>query len=169
MTSWRLVKMAGCIAAVMVVLCACMRTSSTEDMSDYLQADVPLLMDRLALFPEEKALSEEAIRHYRAENKSSLLFDDMFFLLSCTYPDAEYANEEQRLIDSGAEYRDDLFCTPAYVMIFTDGCYEYALLDPASNTIIYVYAQTADWNIFNDFPEQYIPTVDIAEDIFRYT
>lgn len=157
-----------CIALCLTVLLSgCMSTVSTEDMGDYLRADVSLGYDHV-LFPDEEALSAATVNLYRSETKSTLLFDDIYFLLSCTYSSEAYTNEIERIVGCGAEYREDLFDNPAYVMLLSGDDYEYVLTGTEENTLVYVYAQTADWSIFDNFPAEYLPLTGSTANICQY-
>lgn len=138
-------------------LSACSCTTYTESISDYLVTDVPLSYPECVLFPQKDAVSDGNIIVYQSESKSTFMYDDVYFLLTCTYSDDVYKNEVARFETYGAEYNGDLFGFPAYVMLFSGDNYEYALLDYQNNIITYVSAQTADWAYLKSFPEQYLP------------
>ena len=145
-------------AIVMSTMSGCLRVKRTEDLSDYLHTKVPLHYDHV-LFPDKDQIPTNGVKLYRSESISSLMFDDIYFLLSCSYTDDAYASELERIKSCGAEYQQDLFARPAYVMVFSGNCFEYVLQHTEDNTLIYVYAQTADWNIFDNFPKEYRPLV----------
>lgn len=147
---------------------ACASTSYTDDLSNYLTSDVPLLFAEQMIFPDKQWLTDESVNLYTAESKSTLMYDDMYFLLDCTYSEIEYINEIKRIADCGAIYREDLFQFPAYIMLFAGSCYEYVLLNESDNQLIYVYAQTADWKVFNHFPERYVPIASVVMEICQY-
>ena len=156
------------IICFMLGLSACSGTTYTESISDYLATDISLSYPEHILFPQKEALSDESIIVYQSESKSTLMYDDVYFMLTCIYSDNMYENEVARFEACGAKYNENLFNIPAYVMLFSGDNYEYALLDDQNNTITYVSAQTADWGFLKSFPEQYIPTVRETANICCY-
>lgn len=146
----------------------CASRQHTDNMSNYLSTDVPLLFDEQRLFPDVDFLTDETVKQYLSESVSTFMFDDMFFLLRCVYSEAEYSEEVNRIVDSGAVFCEDFFQFPAYVMLFTGKCYEYVLINAAENELIYVYAQTAGWEYFENFPDLYIPLSPTNREICQY-
>lgn len=124
---------------------------------------MPVSYPEFHLFPVQSALDECTVNLYRNVSVSTLMFDDSYLLLSCTYTPRQYEEELSRLENLGAEYREDLFHFPAYVTVFYTHTYEYALLNPEQLTVTYVYAQTIDFenNVnedqLKDFPSQFAP------------
>ncbi len=155
-------------------LTSCTKTVHYDSLENYLVYDVPLIYEELLLFPDKEKLTSCAVNEYQSTSVSTLLFDDIYFLLNCTYSPHEYEQELIRFHQLDAEYREDLFRIPAYVMLFSGHCYEYALLDSSNHTIIYVYAFTADFEsdnslrILKDFPEEYRPVTSPNTDICKY-
>ena len=156
------------VICLMLGLSACSGTTYTESILDYLVTDVPLSYPEHVLFPQREAISDKNIVVYQSESKSTFMYDDVYFLLTCTYSDNVYEDEVARFETCGAEYNENLFNLPAYVMLFSGDNYEYALLDDQNNMITYVSAQTADWGFLKSFPEQYLPTVEERANICCY-
>lgn len=159
-----------------ILLCvsACASTSQSSSLDEYLETDIPLLYSEFALFPQKESLELCRVNQYQSTSVSHLLFDDVYFLLNCTYTPQQFEQEILRFEQAGAEYHDDLFNYPAYVMVFYSPYYEYALLDAENCTIIYVSANASDFapdsplDILKDFPQQYLP-VNIPEiEICKY-
>lgn len=158
-----------CVAICMMLsMTACIHTTYTESISDYLVTDVALNFPECVLFPKQDAIVENDVLLYQAECKSTIIDDDVYFILCHRYTANAFAGEITRFQESNAVYEDTLFALPAYVMLFTGDNYEYALLDEASHTITYVAAQAADWNIFEKLPEQYLPLTKPTVDICQY-
>lgn len=157
------------VLCFMLGLSACSGTTYTESILDYLVTDVPLSYPEHILFPQREAIFDENIIVYQAESKSTFMYDDVYFLLTCTYSDNVYADEVVRFEECGAEYNEDLFDFPAYVMLFSGDNYEYALLDNQNNIITYVSAQTANWRFLKSFPKQYLPAVKERINICHYS
>lgn len=165
------------VLCLLVCLSGCWQTRRTESLDDYLQPGVPMSHTEFLLFPVRAALEECTVNQYRSESVSSLMFDDNYLLLSCTYTQQQYEEEVSRLENLGAEYRDDLFRFPAYVTVFYTHNYEYALLDEDNLTVTYIAAHTIDFendvneDQLKDFPPQFAPIkfsgVDIC--IYQYT
>lgn len=156
------------IICFMLGLSACSSTTYTESILDYLVTDVPLSYPEHILFPQREAISNENIIMYQSESKSTFMYDDVYFLLTCTYSNNVYEDEVARFERCGAEYNEEMFVFPAYVMLLWGDNYEYALLDDQNNTITYVSAQTADWGFFKSFPERYLPAVREKVNICHY-
>jgi hypothetical protein len=147
-----------CVAIVLLfTLSACQKTRRTDTLDQYLKAEVPLIYSEFLSFPMKDFLEDCTVNEYTCVSKSTLLFDDVYFLLSCTYTSQQYEEEIQRLASIGAEYRDDLFGHPAYVMLLYADYYEYAIVDEQNKTIVYIHAETADWTVFDGFPKEYLP------------
>ena len=157
-----------CMAVLTISLNGCTVTKSNNYVTDYLKADVPIIYPQFSIFPQKESLSNTIVNEYQSITVSSLVFDDICFWLSCTYSDSQFCNEIERIQANQAEYREDIFQFPAYVMLYTGNYYEYALLEPQKNTIIYVYAQTADFDIFKSFPTEYYPNTNVEIDICHY-
>lgn len=161
-------------ACLLIILSGCAKTQTTASLNDYLEPNVPMSYTEFWLFPTKESLVQCTVNQYRSDSASTLLFDDVYLLLSCTYSQEQYDRELSRLEDIGAVYRDDLFQYPAYVMIFYYGHYEYALLDTENNTVIYIAAQTTDFEgqspdkALTDFPSKYYPVKLPQEDICVY-
>lgn len=147
--------------------CGCMVNSENNSLEDYLQAGVPLTMD-YTIFPAKEFLDEAAVEEYRCIEKSTFLFDDVCFLLRCSYDKATFSSETARFEDLGAAYREDLFQQPAWVMLFGGDHFEYALLDEASYSIVYIAAQTPSMNTFEELADEYLPLAGHDELIFQY-
>ena len=156
------------IMCFMLGLSACSGTTYTESILDYLVTDVPLSYPEHILFPQREAIFDNNIIVYQSESNSTLMYDDIYFLLTCTYSDDVYEDEVARFKICGAEYNEDLFEFPAYVMLLCGDNFEYALLDDQNNTITYVSAQTADWEYLKSFPERYLPAVREEINICHY-
>ena len=126
------------------------------------------------VFPQKEMLELSSVNQYQSESVSTFLFDDTYFMLSCTYSAHQYNQELLRLKEIGAEYHSDIFNYPSYIMLFYANYYEYALLDSPNNTIIYVAAQTTDFSfgstphILKDFPSEYLPIYPLEIDICKY-
>lgn len=147
--------------------CGCLSTSVHHALDDYLQTDVPLTMD-FTIFPNRESLDETTVEDYRCIEKSTLLFDDICFLLRCNYDEATFAAENDRFEEMGAVYREDLFQQPAWVMLFGGNYYEYALVDMELGSIVYIAAQTPSMNTFEELPEEYLPIAGKDEVIHQY-
>lgn len=147
---------------------ACASTHYTDNISNYLFTDIPLLFDEQRTFPDVESLTDERVKHYSTESVSTFMFDDMYFLLSCTYSEPEFSEEIKRIADCGAIYSEDFFRFPAYIMLFSGNCYEYVLINTLENELIYVYAQTAGWEYFEYFPNIYIPLSPTNHEICQY-
>ena len=157
-----------CLLFCYIITLSSCTHKTTNTLEDYLHTNVPLVYSEHRLFPDKSDLSEESINCYRSESKSSFLFDDIYFLLSRTYSQEEYLIEISRLANTGAEFQENLFAFPAYVFVFYNNYYEYALLDSEKITVIYIHAETADWEIFADFPDEYRPINSPPADICHY-
>lgn len=140
-------------------------SQKTLDLADYLLPNVPMMYEQFSLFPEREALRYCTVERYQSETFSSVMFDDIYFLLRCGYSGFQMEQELQRLQELGAEYREDLFAYPGYVMLFDGQNYEYALIDEGASEIIYIAAMTVDFevgselygSIYGDFPDSYRP------------
>lgn len=147
--------------------CSCMVTSENHSLDDYLESDAPLSME-FTIFPARESLDETSVGEYCCIEKSTLLFDDVCFLLRCTYNEVKFAAEIDRFEDMGAVYREDLFQMPAWVMMFGGNHYEYALVDAEAGSIVYIGAQTPSMDTFDEIPEEYMPIVETHELIHQY-
>lgn len=137
-------------------------------MDRYLEHDAPLTNSQLAIFPSKDALPPEENVNYRYICKSGFLFDDQMFFLQCKYSEESYFQEISRFASLGAEYREDLFDCPAYVMLlWNDRYYEYALLDDENFFITYFAAEASDLKVFAGIPEIVVPK-NIDAEIWRY-
>lgn len=119
----------------------------------------------LDIFPEQ--ISDECTdTQYYFEYKDGL-FDPYYQIyLRCTYDTPTYSDEVKRLAEIKENYQGTTqriryntidFKYPAYVAIYgNDSCYEYALLDEASQTIVYIFTQ---WAKLDDikFKNAYLP------------
>ena len=152
----------------MLSLASCTYFESTYSLDDYLTTNVPLTYSEYVLFPDNKFLTMDVVNCYQSETITSLFFDDVYFLLNCTYTESDYQKELIRMQECSAEYRDDIFLYPAYVMLCYGNYYEYALLDSQTNTIIYISAETANFDYFKNFPPNYQPFDGNKIDICRY-
>ena len=156
------------IICVILSLHACAYATYTDSMSDYLVSDAALSFPELILFPQKETIAEDDIIMYQSEEISTIIDDDVYFILCCRYSTDVYADEIARFKESNAVFDETLFAFPAYVMLFTGDNYEYVLLDELNNTVIYVAAQTAGWEMFEKLPEQYLPLTKPDIDICRY-
>ncbi len=160
------------LAVCLFSLSGCGYTRRTESLDDYLQPQVPMSFSEFLIFPIRAALDECTVNQYRSVSVSTLMFDDNYLLLSCTYTPQQYDEEISRFQGIGAEYREDLFHYPAYVTLFRTHNYEYALLDEDNLTMIYIAAHTADFegghNQLEDFPSQFAPIKFSGVDILIY-
>ncbi len=158
------------IFILLSLLCACGSTHIYESTGDYLKADVPLTYSEHAVFPDEEALNDATVDIYRSESQSTLLFDDIYFLLKCTYSQESLQQEIARIEETGAVYKEEPFSLPAYIVQFrSDRYYEYALIDTENCSIIYVSAEISDWEIFPNFPAKYLPITQEDLGICIYT
>ncbi len=156
---------------VLGLLCACGSTHIYESKSDYLKADVPLTYSEHAVFPDEKALNDTTVEFYRSESRSTFLFDDIYFLLKCTFSQESLQQEIRRIEKTGAVYNEEPFSLPAYIVQFrSDRYYEYALIDTENCSIIYVSAEISDWEMFPNFPAEYLPITqeDLGICVYNY-
>lgn len=155
-------------------LSGCVRTRITESLEDYLQPNVPMIETEFLLFPVRAALDACTVNQYRSESVTTLLFDDIYILLSCTYTQQQYDEEIARIEGIGAHYREDLFRYPAYVAVFDGKSYEYVLLDEEKLTLIYIAAYTTDFytelddKMMKSFPTQFAPLETDGIDIRIY-
>lgn len=139
-----------------------------------METSVPLIHSELLIFPSKEELEGSAVETYQSTTVKTLLFDDVYFLLRCNYSSQKYEQEVLRIEGLGAQYQDELFRYPSYVMLFSSDAYEYALLDADDHSIIYVYAMTTDFNasepdqILDDFPKDYLPIAYPETDIIVY-
>ena len=161
--------MALCLLFCFIMTLISCAHKTINKLEDYLHTNVPLTYSEHRLFPDKLDLSEESVNYYKSESKSSFLFDDIYFLLSCTYSQEEYLNEINRLANTGAEFQENLFAFPSYVIVFYNNYYEYALLDFEKKSVIYIHAETADWETFDAFPDEYRPINTPPADICHYT
>lgn len=159
---------------LLIVLSGCSQKRS--DLGDYLVADVPMIYESFLLFPERESLNSCSVEQYQSETYSTLMFDDIYFLLRCGYSEAQMEQELERFRGLGAEYNEDLFMYPAYVMLFDGQNYEYALIDEGTGQIVYVAAMTVDFEVgselygrvHKDFPADYRPVKRPDEAINKY-
>ena len=162
------------LACILVSLSGCTKTQRTESLDDYLQPQVPMIWTEFLLFPVRAALDECTVNQYCSESVSTLLFDDAYILLSCTYTQQQYDEEIARFEGVGAHYREDLFKSPAYVAVFDAKSYEYALLDAEKLTVTYIAAYTTDfgsngtYQMLKNFPAQFAPVKFPGTDIHIY-
>ena len=155
------------VTLIALLLSGCVK-SSNDYVNDYLKIDVPLIYSDFSIFPSSETICNATINEYQSITKSTLMFDDVIVWLGCTYSDLEYDYEIERIQSNNAEYREDIFQFPAYVMLYSGKDYEYALLMPEKNTIVYVFAQTVDLNYFESFPKVYYPNTNKEIDICHY-
>ena len=165
----KLLSLGLAVLCLLACLTACTQTSTSNSLDEYMTANVPVIYSDFDIFPARNALDLCVVNNYRYVSKSTLFFDDLYFLLSCTYAPEQYETELLRLRQTNAEETESIFSLPAYVMLLSGNCYEYALLDEQNNTIVYVYAQTADWEVFDDFPAEYLPKNATGTDICKYS
>lgn len=165
----KLLSLGLAVLCLLACLTACTQTSTSNSLDEYMNANVPVIHSEFDIFPARNALDLCVVNNYRYVSKSTLFFDDLYFLLSCTYTPEQYETELLRLQQTGAEYENTLFSLPAYVMLFSGKCYEYALLDEEHHTVIYVYAQTGGWEYLDDFPAEYLPKNATGTDICKYS
>lgn len=159
------------IIILLSFLTACVSTHIYESIDDYLKTDVPLTYPEHAVFPDEKLLDDVTVEFYQSESQSTFLFDDVYFLLKCTYSQESFQQEIKRLEEIGAVYEDTWFVLPAYIALFrSDRYYEYALVDTENYTIVYVSAEVSDWQTFSDIPDEYLPVMqgDLGICIYDY-
>ena len=151
------------------LLPACVSTRTYESTDDYLRTDVPVTYSEHAIFPDKEMLADTKVELYRSESQSTLLFDDIYFLLKCTYSQESFQQEIKRIEELGAEYEETHFLYPAYVMLFHfDRYYEYALVDIESCSIVYVSAEVSNWKTFSDIPSEYLPVTQEDLDVCVY-
>ena len=156
-----------CAAVLAALLSGCSVKKLADFRENYLQAYASVVFPDYALFPQKEALSDTVVNDYQSVTISTLFFDDVYFLLSCTYSDSEFNQEVDRLQTTGAEYRKDLFRYPAYVMLYSGIYYEYALVEEQTNAIVYVYVQ-GSFVLLEDFPVEYRPHNAKNVDICHY-
>lgn len=169
-------KIISLFTALLLVLSlsGCVNKKVSDSLDTYLEMDVPLINDNLSIFPEKSALETVQVERYHSLSASTLLFDDAYLLLECSYTPEQYEQEIHRLKNLGAFYREDLFYQPAYVMLFCNDYYEYALVDNERLCVVYIYAMTprlgADNSVsmLTDFPTEYYPIAQPEEDIDVY-
>lgn len=164
-----------CLYALCLVLCilitftTCQRTIVSDEIEEYLISNVPLIYPDLLTFPAEETLTSCVINNYTHKSKSTLFYDDVYFYLCCTYTTQQYEEEVSRLKHIGAEYSENVFNYPAYIMLLYDKFYEYAILDDNNQTIVYIHAEVADWKNFSNFPSEYLPSKNINIEVCKYT
>ena len=163
-----ILSLALAVLCLMTCTTGCSRIITSDSLDEYLDVEVPVIYSHFELFPTLDSLGDCKVNTYRSVAKSTLFFDDVYYLLSCTYAPEQYETELLRLQQTGAEYENTLFSLPAYIMLFSGKCYEYALLDKEHHTVIYVYAQTGGWECFDDFPAAYRPKDNSSPDICKY-
>lgn len=117
------------------------------------------------LFPDDLNRAEEADFVY--EYKTGLLDTDGWFFLTAKYLDEDYDAERERLSEvtctidhndihsvKSVIYDEEMYNYPAYIAI--DGYthnYEYALMDDANNTVIYVLLGYPDPDALSEYRE----------------
>lgn len=162
------------LICITLSLSGCVNTSRTTSLDDYLQPAVPMIWTEFLLFPVRADLEKCTVNQYCSESVSTLLFDDAYILLSCTYTRQQYEEEITRFEGIGAHYREDLFRFPGYVAVFDPHSYEYALLDEEHLTITYIAAYTVDFStestnqMLKNFPAQFAPVKTDGVDIHIY-
>lgn len=162
------------LICITLSLSGCVKNHRTTSLDDYLQPAVPMIWTEFLLFPVRAALEECTVNQYCAESVSTLLFDDAYILLSCTYTRQQYDEQIARFEGIGAHYREDLFRFPGYVAVFDSHSYEYALLDEEHLTITYIAAYTVDFStestnqMLKNFPAQFAPVKTDGVDIHIY-
>lgn len=106
----------------------------------------------LPIFPSDQLIARAVDTDYHHLYRYSLLDDELFTRLSCTYSAADYAAEVERFEAMGATYEEDLFSLPAYVWMLHDpDNSEYVLLEQGTRTIHYIACQ------FDDLAERALP------------
>lgn len=162
------------LLCLLVTLSGCVKNHRTTSLDDYLQPAVPMIWTEFLLFPVRADLEKCTVNQYCAESASTLLFDDAYILLSCTYTQQQFEDEIARFEGVGAHYREDLFCFPGYVAVFDHDSYEYALLDEERLTITYIAAYTVDFStestnqMLKNFPAEFAPVKTDGVDIHIY-
>ena len=166
------------VVLIFVAFFGCMYLSPdshyhTEDPAEYLQISGHItnegmeLRSGLFVFPESIEGLEDAEYHYTADYDG--FFVDYMIYLKAAYSDEEYAAEVERLssitctvktpdetVVNSVLYSEDLFNYPAYITIYNcDLSHEYALLDEANNTIVYVYVK--QYKPDGTLPQEYFP------------
>lgn len=162
------------LLCLLVTLSGCVQNHRTTSLEDYLQPAVPMIWTEFLLFPVRADLEKCTVNQYCSESVSTLLFDDAYILLSCTYTKQQFEDEIARFEGVGAHYREDLFRLPGYVAVFDPHSYEYALLDEERLTITYIAAYTVDFStestnqMLKNFPTEFAPVKTDGVDIHIY-
>ena len=115
------------------------------------------------LFPDDLSRAQEADFVY--EYKTGLLDTDGWFFLTAKYSDEDYEAERERLSEvtctidhkdihsvKSVIYDEEMYNYPAYIAI--DGYthnYEYALMDDANNTVVYVLLGYPDPDVLSEY------------------
>lgn len=158
----------------LLILSSCVQLAKSSSLDNYLITDVPMIYTEFLIFPQKEKLESISVNQYKSESISTLLFDDAYFLLSCTYTKQQYEQELLRFEKIGAEYHSDLFQYPSYVMLYYQKYYEYVLLDAENNAMIYVAAQSSNFKsdsasrLLEDFPDEYLPINNSGPEICKY-
>lgn len=120
-----------------------------EDVQDYGKQNYTGIAG-LSLFPESDAVST-AIQEFYYDCKGQKLYQAYQIYLKCVYEEDAYEAEKQRLLQvtdeftgRGIVYSEKETYLPCISAMLYDEGFEYALLDEAEYTIIYIYLQGID-------------------------
>ncbi len=155
------------------------RTSKTKDIQKYGRFDKFQnyeMMSDLLIFPD--VIEKDNIDDYYYFYREYLFGAKCQVYLKCTYNDAQFVEEKERLANINIEtnwdakneskYDDNSFIYPAYVLSNgLENTYEYALLDESNHSIYYIFLHDISQNgvKFNDelLPNDYQYASDTKE------
>ncbi|MBQ8165227.1 MAG: hypothetical protein IJZ94_05380 [Clostridia bacterium] len=118
-----------------------MNTYRTSEISEYGSYKSTIIYDYLESFPDKEVVNKSINCNYEYRYRGTLFYDDQCIYIWCEYSEEDYISEIERLNISHGEYDTVLFDLPAYVFIYDDICYEYAIIDDENRTIHYIYIQ----------------------------
>ena len=169
-----------CILLVFVGICitlfACAEADvyQTTDPNEYLQTEGHIANEgidiRSGLFVFPKSIDNLDNVEYEYSCEQGVLDNSYMIYLKAEYPNtAAYQAERERLenicctidtpddtVDNKIEYTQTLFNYPAYVAIYnTNMSFEYALVDDASQSVVYVFLKLYEGSDF--LVDAYLP------------
>ena len=117
----------------------------------------PDFLGEFKIFPS-KIKNEECVKEYFYDYVPEPFDDSHQIYLDCSYSEAEYQAEVQRISEiSHVVYDETCFLYPAYIAYLGDNhMSEYALLFEEQNRIVYIYLQFVDLEKIG-FPKEYLP------------
>ena len=123
----------------------------TTDINDYGDFRGFRGYSNLDVFPSKIPDSAKNVDFYYHDDSTPLFTDSCQVYLKCTYNEMDYQNEVQRLKVVTEQYKEEIhtawadnenFKLPSIVAVYAyNHCYEYALLNEAEDSIIYVFLQ----------------------------